>query len=233
MEAFRNKARQLLQETGGERHSREEGDFSSIEKSLPRDMGSVLSIPLGDRLSSYLGAHNPVAQNIDPKSEAVWLFDNIAYRPVHFYPHAEQPWQAEYLVAYFRKNAGKNVSDAVANIADQVGLGEKGAKRAEGEKTISERLQLFVETVAPARSVDLRFPDGPRRLGPGGRSAVSETIVSDLGDHKDGDRISIEAIPPESAPYGQMTTHFAAPEGWMVISGILTPIPPANTLKAR
>ena len=219
MEAFRDKARQLLEETGLERESRSEGGFSSIEKSLPQGMGSILSIPLVDRFSSYLGARNPIAQNIDPSSEVVWMVDNTAYRPVHFYPHGDQPWQAEYVVAYFQKNTGKDVSKAVANIADKLGLGETGPKRQEAEKTISDRLQLFVEIVAPARSVDVRFPGGPKRLGPGGRSAVSETLISDLGDHQDGDNISVEAIPPECAPYGPMTTHFAAPEGWMVISG--------------
>ena len=219
MEAFRDKARQFLEETGVERESRSDGGFSSIEKSLPRDMGSAFSIPLVDKVFSYLGTHNPVARNIDPKSEVVWLFDNTAYRPVHFYQHAEQPWQAEYVVAYFQKNAGKDVSDAVANIADKIGLGEKGAKRAEGERTISERLRLFVGTIAPARSVNVRFPNGPKRLGPAGRSAISETLISDLGQHQDGDSISLQPIPPESAPHGPMTTHFAAPEGWMVISG--------------
>lgn len=219
MESSRDRARQLLEETGVERDSRAEGGFSSIEKSLPHDMGSPFSIPLTDRLSSYLGAHNPFAQHIDPSSEVVWLLDNTAYRPVHYYAHADQPWHAEYAVAYFKKNAGKDVSDAVANIADKIGLGKKGANRQEEEKTISDRLQLIVATIAPARSVDVRFPDGPRQLGPGGRSAVSETLIGDLGEHKDGDTISIEAIPPQSAPYGPMTTHFAAPEGWMVISG--------------
>ena len=83
---------------------------------------------------------------------------------------------------------------------------------------------MFVITIAPARSVDLRLPTGlgTRRVGPGGRSAVSETIIDDLGDHKDGDSITVEAIPNEAAPHGTMTTRFAGPEGWMVISGSYT-----------
>ena len=219
MGAFRDKARQLLEDIGVECESRTDGGFSSIEKLLPRDMGSAFSIPLVDKVFSYLGTHNPVARNIDPKAEVVWLFDNTAYRPVHCYRHAQQPWQAEYVVAYFQKNAGKDVSNAVADIADKIGLGEKGVNREEGERTISERLQLFVGTIAPARSVNVRFPNGSKRLGPGGRSAVSETLISDLGQHQDGDSISLQTIPPESAPHGPMTTHFAAPEGWMVVSG--------------
>lgn len=217
MEAFHDKARQLMEETGVEKDSRSEGGFSSMEKALPQAIGSPFSIPLVDKVSSYLGVHNPVAQHIDPNSEEVWLLDNTAYRPVHVYPHSEQPWQTVYVVAYFQKNTGKDVSDAVANIADKLGL--KGDDKKDVEKTISKRLQLFVQTVAPARSVDLRFPDGSKRVGPGGRSAVSETLISDLGQHQNGDNITVEAIPPDAAPYGPMTTYFAATEGWIVISG--------------
>lgn len=224
MEAFRDKARQLLEETGVEHSSRSSGGFGSIESSLPKDMGAAFSIPLIDKVSSYLGPHNPVASHLDPSTECVWLLDNTAYRPVNIYPHAPQPWQAEYIVAYFQKNTGKDVSDAVANIADKIGLGAKGkeAQRKDAEKTISERLQMFVITIAPARSVDLRFPAGlgTRKVGPGSRNAVSETIIADLGEHKDGDSITVEAIPPEATPHGAMTTRFAGPEGWMVISDI-------------
>lgn len=83
---------------------------------------------------------------------------------------------------------------------------------------------MFIITIAPARSVDLRFSAGlgTRRVGPGGRSAVSETIIDDLGEHRDGDSITVEAIPTEAAPHGTMTTRFAEPEGWMVISGAYT-----------
>ncbi|CAF9932228.1 MAG: hypothetical protein HETSPECPRED_008306 [Heterodermia speciosa] len=216
-----DKSRQLLQETSLERTSRGDSNFSSIERSLPHAMGAPFSMPLLDRASSWLGLHNPLAHPLDPATEEVWLLDNTAYRPVHIYPHAQQPWQAEYVVAYFKKDVGKDVSDAVANIADKVGLGNEGEDRAQGEKTISERLQLFVATIAPARSVNVRLPGvGTKRLGPGGRSAVSEQVITNLGEQQDGASVSIEAIPAETTPHGHGTTHFAAPEGWMVISDI-------------
>lgn len=216
-----DKDRQVLDETPSEHVARTESGFQTVEKSLPHAMGAPFSIPLFDKLSSWLGLHNPMAQHLNPNTEEVWILDNTAYRPVHAYPHSEQPWQAEYVVAYFKKNAGKDVSDAVANIADKIGLGSQGEDRAQCEKTISERLQLFVATIAPARTVDVRLPGvGTKRLGPGGRSAVSEQIVTGLGEHKDGERVSVEAIPMEIAPHGRAMTHFAAPEGWMVISGI-------------
>lgn len=216
-----DKGRQVLEETTLEHTSRKESGFGSVEKSLPHAMGAPFSIPLLDKASSWLGLHNPMAKHLDPNTEEVWILDNTAYRPVHVYPHSEQPWQAEYVVAYFKKSAGKNVSDAVANIADKIGLGNDGEDRAQGEKTISERLQLFVAAIAPARSVDVRLPGvGTKKLGPGGRSAVSEQIITGLGSHQDGESVSVEAVPAKTAPYGHATTHFAAPKGWMVISDI-------------
>lgn len=215
-----DKTKQILEETHGERVARKDSDFPSIEKSLPHQMGGYFSIPLVDKASSWLGFHNPMAKLVDPKKEEVWILDNTAYRPIHMYPHAKQPWQAEYVVAYFRKNGGKDVSDAVANIADKVGLGNEGEDKGLGEKTIAERLQLFVNTIAPARIVDVNIPGGgTKRLGPGGRSAVSEQIVTGLGEHKDGESINVDAVHPGTTPYGPGTTHFAEPEGWMVISG--------------
>lgn len=49
MEAFRDKARQLLEETGTERSSRSSEGFGSVESSLPKDMGAAFSIPLVDK----------------------------------------------------------------------------------------------------------------------------------------------------------------------------------------
>ena len=171
-----DKTRQVLEESHGERVARTGSDFPSVEKSLPHAMGAPFSIPFADRASSWLGAHNPMAQHLDPNTEEVWILDNTAYRPVHIYPHAKQPWQAEYVVAYFKKNVGKDVSDAVANIADKIGLGNEGEDRALGEKTISERLQLFVATIAQRGAWTLRYPEQGRKgwdPAAGARSASS------------------------------------------------------------
>lgn len=222
MEAPYDKARQMMEETGLDREGRKEGGFAQVEKHLPRHIGSRFNIPLMDNLTSYLGGHNPMAKDVDPKTECVWLLDNHAYRPVHIYPHAPQPFQAEFVVAYFKKNTGKDVSKAAANIADTIGLGkEDGLNRADAEKTIAQRLQPFVDTIAPARSVNVKFPNGTvHKLGPGGRSAVSEQLIVAVQEHKDGESATIPAVPAEVTPCGPMLTHFAEPEGWLVVSDI-------------
>ena len=220
-----DKTRQMMEETSGDRETRKEGDFHKVEQGLPKDIGSRSNIPMLDNASSFLGSHNPIAKNVDPETEEVWLLDNTAYRPDSTDSQAPQPFQAEFVAAYFKKNTGADVSKAVAEIADKIGLGKDDGLDAESaKKTIAERLLPFVQTIAPARSVDIKLPsETVQSLGPGGRSAVSEQVVSTLKDHKNGESTSINAVPDHVTPHGPMLTHFAEPEGWAVISGISTP----------
>ncbi len=221
METVFDKARQVLEETALDRETRSAGDFEKAENALPKQIGSRSNIALMDNISSYLGANNPLAKKVNPKDEEVWLLDNTAYRPVHFYPHEPQPYQADFVAAYFKKDTGKDWSKAVANIADVIGINQQGDDRAATEKTIAHRLLPFVQTIAPARSVDVKFPDGSiRKLGPGGRSAVSDQTIVFSAEHEDGESVSIPAVLADVTPHGPMLTHFAAPEGWLVVSGM-------------
>lgn len=217
-----DRTRQQMEETELDRETRVKGGFGETEKGLPI-VKTLRGVPLLDRTFSYLtafGLRNPLAADVNPVTEIVWLIDNTAYRPVHIYPHKPQPWQAEFLVAYFKKNTGRDVSKIVADIAEKIGLGD-GEDEIQVEKTIVERLQPFIDVIAPARSVKVTLPHGVvHKLGPGGPSALSMQTVTNLGEHNDGDSIEISPIPKEIATYGAMTTHFAAPEGWAVISGM-------------
>jgi hypothetical protein len=218
MSAMIDKARQEMEETSQERETRSAGGFRQTEKNLPTDLGSRRNIPLVDNVTSYFGGFNRLAKKIDSTEEIVWLLDNTAYRPVHVYPHKPQPWQAEFVVAFFKKHVSKDLTSAVADIAGKLGLGPED----KGLMTIENRLQPFVRTIAPARFVEVKFRSGEiQKLGPGGRSAVSQELLLNLGEHNDGDTISISAAPPEASPHGPMITNFAEPEGWLVISGTL------------
>ncbi|KAL8711787.1 MAG: hypothetical protein Q9225_007060, partial [Loekoesia sp. 1 TL-2023] len=214
-----DRARQLLEETRGDRRTRTNEGFQTTERGLPR-LGSPFDIPLTQNISSYLGSINPFAGPIDPKTESVWLFDTTAYRPIHPYPHSQQPWQAEFRAAFFKKGTGRDVSKVVADIADKVGLKRgEGDVRERGEKTIAERLQPFVDVVAPARWVEVKLPDGKvRKLGPGGRSATCQHTVALGSQHRDGEIARVDAVKEEVTPHGPMEVGFAEPEGWMVIS---------------
>lgn len=218
-----DKGRQVMEETHTERETRSAGNFATVEGLLPAHIGSRWNIPLRDNMGSFLSTLNPLAKAVDPEKEEVWLLDNTAYRPVHFYPHQPQPFQAHFTAAYFKRYTGKDWSKAAAKIADAIGLVD-GEERAQAEKTIAHRLKPFVETIAPARHVNVKLPNGTvEKLGPGGRSAVSQQIIASLPDHKDGNSAEIAAIPSHVTPHGPMLTHFAEPEGWLVVSGTLFP----------
>lgn len=220
MEAVFDKARQVMEETTLDRETRTAGDFEKAENALPKQIGSRPNISWMDNISSYLGASNPLAKKVNPNTEEVWLLDNTAYRPVRIYPHGPQPYQAEFVAAYFKKDTGKDWSKAVANVADVIGLKQQGEDRAQTEKTIAHRLLPFVQTIAPARSVDVNFQDGStHKLGPGGRSAVSDQTIVFSAEYNDGESVSIPAVPAEVTQHGPMLTHFAAPEGWLFVSG--------------
>ena len=222
MQSAFDRARQLFQETRGDRRTRTNEGFQSTERGLLR-LGSPFDIPLTQNLSSYLGSINPLAGPIDQKTECVWLLDTTAYRPIHPYPHSQQPWQAEFRAAFFKKGTGRDVSKVVADIADKIGLKEgDGETRERGEQTIAERLQPFVDIVAPARWVEVNLPDSKvRKLGPGGRSATTQQIVALASKHNDGEFVEVDTVKPEVTPHGPMEVGFAEPEGWMVISGTL------------
>ncbi|KAI4120657.1 MAG: hypothetical protein LQ338_006858, partial [Usnochroma carphineum] len=211
-----DRARQLLEESRGERRTRTKEGFQSTERALPR-LVSPFDIPLAQNLSSYLGSLNPLSKPVDPATESVWLLDTTAYRPVHPYSHAQQPWQVELRAAFFKKGTGSDVSKIVADIADKAGLKKgEGEAREQGEKTIAERLQPFVDVVAPGRWVDVKLPDGKvTKLGPGGRSATARKTATTRSSHRDGEIVEIAAVKPEVTPYGAMDVYFAEPEGWM------------------
>ena len=220
-------ATQKMEESSGERHARKEQKFSEVESSLPK--GSKWNLSIVDKLTSYLGQSNPLASEAKAPGDSVWLLDNTAYRPVHVYPHREQPWQAEFVAAYFERNSGIDASKAVADIAEKIGLNDMAIANEEGEKRIAERLVPFLNCIKPAKYVNVVFPSQyGEKLGPGGRNAISAQIVTPLGEHEDGDVMETKTATDALTPHGPMLTHFASPEGWTVISGKY--LPPSNLL---
>ncbi|MCJ1230117.1 hypothetical protein MMC12_006788 [Toensbergia leucococca] len=219
-----DKAQQEHSEVEQELDIRARGEFPGTEVAA-NPPAPRASIPLLDDLSSYLGDHNPLAREVDPATDAVWLLDNTAYKPVHNTFHLnkaqQQPWQAEYIAAFFKMNSGEDLSKTVADLVDKMGLNQSGEDTKEAEATIAERLQPFVDVIEPARWVNVGFPDGEvRKFGPSGRDGISIQTLETSSDHKDDDTLAISTIPPEVAPHGSMITHFAAPEGWLVVSDI-------------
>jgi len=201
-----------------EHRTRTERKFDEVESGLP----NIKMTPTGDRrpsittrLLSYLGPHNPAPEPITENDE-VWLFDNTAYRSAD-----NNKWRAEFVVAAFDQKTGQNVSSAVADVAEKIGLAKDDA----AEATIRERLLPFLQAVLPARMARVDF--GGRKelkLGPGGRNGISSDIRL-LPEFKNGDVIPTMAkVPSGASGILNMRTVFAEPEGWGLISGKIIPL---------
>ncbi|KAF2143503.1 uncharacterized protein K452DRAFT_286331 [Aplosporella prunicola CBS 121167] len=206
------KAAAHMEETEDEREARTLAKFPDFEAAMPRLPSRLQDISLIDNLTSYLGARNPFAHAADPETTNLWLQDNTAHRP----PGAtgNNVWQAKFVAAYFIKNSGRDYSKLVADVAEKVGVG----KGDEAETTIAKRLEPWIDAILPAHTVDISI-DGTQteKLGPSGRSGVSTNDITLKGNHVDGDTITSTAVNLHTHP---MTTTFAEPTGWAVLSDI-------------
>ncbi|KAJ5834786.1 hypothetical protein N7447_000812 [Penicillium robsamsonii] len=187
-------------------------------------------------LSSFLGSKNPLAHPADPRKHTVWLLNNTAYQPVNEETDEIQLcWHAEVVACIFEREGRKDAGKLVAAIADYIGLdGEVGGDD-EARQRIAERVQPFLNQVSPARTVTLQVPiSRPAQshgLGPSDRNGiVSQTVDMGRVGLYDG-----EVLRPRLQHFGDeavsMSTTFAAPEGWLVVSDIDDTIKHTMTLE--
>lgn len=162
-----------------------------------------------DKFSSYLGARNPFTKVVDPKDHIVWLFDNTAARNPR-----TGGWEVEFVACYFVKNSGRDLSALVADVAEKLGIG-KGDK---AEATMTRRLQPFADKILPAHKVNIRVGSHlTRQLGPSLRDGISNDVVQLAGDFREGDTLVGDAL---NVDCEEMTTFFAEPTGWAIVSDI-------------
>ena len=177
---------------------------------------------------SYLGSRNPFSQPFDPVNDELWLFDNTAY-PTE--AGAATVWKAEYVAAFFRKGSGKDIGKVVANVAEKLAI----AKGSDEEATIARRMQPFIDSILPARTVEvvLGKDDGDAaaselrfKLGPSGRSGIisdereiaSSFIRTLEAPLRDGTAVTIRLQAAEK-PQIASQTNFANRTGWTIVSG--------------
>ena len=220
-----SRLRHSTQETKEERDARVARDFPHVESLLPiswpgRDLSWLGFV------SSFLGTRNPLAQPADPRKHTVWLLDNTAFRPVDYHSRDRQPWQAEVIACVFVKHGRKDIGSFVASLADTIGLdGEMGqADDRAIRRRMADRLQPFVDAIAPARFVTLEIPVPSgnvhtRKLRPTEKNGISTQTVLTGGRHiTDG-----TVVHPWIRGWGSdisMNTVFAGPEGWAIISDV-------------
>ena len=207
-----------VEEPSREFDSRKEIDFDAVEEKLDA-IKTVSGMGLIGKVTGFLGRQNPFHKPADPEKHQVILFDNIAYRPVHPYPHQPQPWQAEFVAAYFY-NGRKDVGGLVSGIADTIGLDGEVGSNEEARARIEKRIQIFIDQIAPAKTVQINIPqpDGgsvTRQLGPSNNNGISSQTEL-VGDRSGG--TSIDFTAPTFGATGH--TYYAGPEGWAILSDI-------------
>ncbi|PGH27571.1 hypothetical protein AJ80_00813 [Polytolypa hystricis UAMH7299] len=204
-----------------EQETRGNSNFAAVESKLA--LASFIRFPsILDYLGSFLGKKNPLALPANPAQHKVWLFDNTAYQA----SDRGQTWESEVVVCIFVKHRREGLGKYVAIIADLVGLdGEMGMDddRAMRER-IAERVQPFVDAVAPAKIVSLNIPlphEGvlKRRLDPSDRNGIVSQVVS-VGEGHVADGTVMKPTLRHWPHHVSMDTEFVGPEGWMIISDL-------------
>ncbi|PTB57259.1 hypothetical protein M431DRAFT_79575 [Trichoderma harzianum CBS 226.95] len=191
--------------------TRKHQKFDDVENQL---VNPKVSAPYQFSVSNVLNeisTWNPFAKAI-VKGDVVWLFDNTAFKAAE-----HEPWQAEFIMAVFENEPKCAVADIVAGIAGAIGL----ADDAEERKTIEERLLPFLWDIQAARTTTVSQGDLELKLGPSGFNGISTNVLKLLHNSKASFTTKKTTLDIEGVSgVLSMETHFAAPEGWGIISDI-------------
>ena len=185
-------------------------------------MGNIIT-PIVGRLLSRAGIWKPSPKPLGPKDE-LWLFTNTAFRS----PLNPDVWLAEFVACYFRLNTGDNASRTIACFIEKLGIVKGDA----AERLVAERVELFLNAIQPARTVEIqvnRGSGGSMVLGPAGTNGISSNVLPFPTPHhryRNAQLVPSSAVLPAGYGHGKlngfenMTTVFADPTGWGVISDI-------------
>lgn len=213
-----------------QRRTRKQNNFDQIEADLPdpkklaaASAEAVTNLAPGftTRFSlagalGRLGRFNPFGGRAVTSDDAVWLFDNTAYRTSG--GRFSSTWEAEFVAAVFEQEPRSHLVDAVAGVARVLGI----ADDAEERKTIQERLIPFVWDVRVAKTVSVTQTRSSRaiKLGPTGFNGVSSNVAQ-VRSHSKGAMVEARAgdVPSGIPGLLGMNTYYAGPSGWGIISG--------------
>ncbi|KAF2169773.1 hypothetical protein M409DRAFT_20187 [Zasmidium cellare ATCC 36951] len=195
------------------------------------------------------------AEPVDPALHTVWLLDNTAFRtpqpgdkrpdladlvtekaaqPARISEDGSKPqpvrggsgWEVEFVACYFVKNSGRDLSRVVGHIAHEMQISDEDVAT---KKRIAERVQPFVDTILPKRTVRIAIDDKEQQtLGPSSYSGISSGLHQlhfDPGLEPFTSN-TLTLPPPFSIP---STTIAASEHGWGIISDIDDTIKITNT----
>jgi hypothetical protein len=144
------------------------------------------------------------SQPVDPDQHTVWILDNTAFEtPSRRLKHLKKPrpprktrpttldasgrqvsvrkreetgWQAEFVVCYFVKDTGADVSHVIAAIARMLHIDETDIAT---RQRIADRVQPFADTVLVKRTLRVDLGGGKEQLtlGPSSYNGISSDLV--------------------------------------------------------
>lgn len=170
---------------------------------------TTFSSPTANKFLSYLGSRNPFGKPVT-NDDVVWLLDNTAFQT------SSGAWHAEFVAAVFERDERPKETDLVTSVAKMLGLNDNPVEK----KTIETRMLPFMWQVRPSRKITVLHHGKQLTLGPTGPNGISSDIIS-LPGQPSGTLLRSNAKMSRSAiGILEMTTFFAGPEGWAVISGM-------------
>lgn len=199
--------------------------FAKLTKAGVSSMSTTALIKIPsvgiEGLFGFLGASNPFVKDARDDRNEVWILDNTGYKTSD-----TSEWQAEVVACFFQEGNG-DIAQAVAAIADTVGIDGEVGPHEEKRKLIAERLRPFVDAIAPARTLPIVIKPGEgtlisRKLGPSNISGVSiDFIEVGSNNQADGTVNKIESNPKvQGLSKASGVSRLAAADGWCVISDI-------------
>ncbi|KAF2219209.1 hypothetical protein BDZ85DRAFT_305161 [Elsinoe ampelina] len=182
-------------------------------------------------------------KHVNPKKHYVWVFDNIAFRasstdkeemaantPLEDSMNSDNPffkmmnrekdpWQVEYVAAFFKRKGGKELAKSVGRLCRELDV-EQGSL---SEDRVRCRVQHFVDHVLPGHAIHTSIGHGIRHLhGPSSSSGLSLTFSTLPTTGRDPQHVVVNSFPGAKSArcFLAGTTTFAEPTGWGVISDI-------------
>ena len=194
---------------------------------MKRFLGNIIYVPIIDTIIDRFGIFKPRPQPINDADE-LWLMNNTAFRN----PLKPNEWLAEFVACFFRHNTGDKPAKDIADFLHALGI----VKGEAAEKIAAKQIELFLNIIQPGRTIELQVngpSGGTLNLGPAGTNGISSNILPlpNLVSYEGNQVITNAGKLPSG--YGQlngfetMTTVFAEPTGWGVISDI------DDTIKVR
>jgi hypothetical protein len=188
-----------------------------------------------------LKPHIPPGGKVVSDKDEVWVFDNTAFRPQQVPGQRPDPWEAEYVTAFFHHNQEihEKATDAISLLMYEMGL---SANDAETKERVRERIAPFMRGIASNMTVDVIYEPnqeggGQLSLGPSdGNGISSQRLTVPAVDPNTGGPVQAKNGPltlsvvekeAESADQCSLTsslekgtTYLAEDGGWAVISDL-------------